>query len=399
MPPARQTTTKSSHRPSALQGRCALQLARRGGASRCVMPTTLAAGRRPAIGQRERSRLAPWDEGLSVARANEAGLVRDDHCLRAVAASRACASTCATCDLTVWTATTSSSAISWFERPRATRRRISASRSVSEATSSARRSPGSSRDAVPLHERARERREDERLARRDDADGLGELLRLDALEHESARAGAQRVEDVVVVLERRDHEHARPRRRALDDAARRLNAVEVRHADVHQDDVGVELGRPPDGLEAVRRLADHVDVGLGREDRAQAAAHEARRRRRSGRARAEACAHAAGRSGSSACSTVAAGRPSRPSSASRRAPAPARARRAGRCRRSCGSGWIDDAGPVLHGQLERVVADCERDGRGRAGGVAHDVRERLLQDAVGLAPDRARHALEVAAAR
>ena len=53
---------------------------------RCVMPPTLAGRRRPCHRTGERTRLAPTDEALSVAGANEAGLVRDDHGLRAVAA-------------------------------------------------------------------------------------------------------------------------------------------------------------------------------------------------------------------------------------------------------------------------------------------------------------------------
>jgi hypothetical protein len=46
-----------------------------------------------------------------------------------------------------------------------------------------------------------------------------------------------------------------------DDAARRLDAVELGYADVHQHDVG--LPRHVDGLDVVVGLADHLDVVLG----------------------------------------------------------------------------------------------------------------------------------------
>ncbi len=127
---------------------------------------------------------------------------------------------------------------------------------------------------VPLHESPGEGREDERLAARDDADGLRQLLRLHALQHEAARAGAQRVVDVLVVLERGHDQHARPLDGVGDDRAGRLDAVHAGHAHVHQHHVGVELAGAADGLHAVRRLAHDLDVRLGLQQRAQTAAHE-----------------------------------------------------------------------------------------------------------------------------
>ena len=58
------------------------------------------------------------------------------------------------------------------------------------------------------------------------------------------------------------------------DAPRRLEAVELGHADVHQDDVGPQRAHLVDRLAAVRGLADDLDVGLGVEDHAEAGAHE-----------------------------------------------------------------------------------------------------------------------------
>ena len=54
---------------------------------------------------------------------------------------------------------------------------------------------------------------------------------------------------------------------------RRRQPVHARHADVHQDDVGGAAAGERDRLDAVRGLADDLDVGLGLEDRAQPAAH------------------------------------------------------------------------------------------------------------------------------
>ena len=61
------------------------------------------------------------------------------------------------------------------------------------------------------------------------------------LEQEAARAGLQRVVDVLVEVVGREHEHAR--RVLRGDLARGGDAVELGHADVHQHDVGLEGAR------------------------------------------------------------------------------------------------------------------------------------------------------------
>ena len=54
-----------------------------------------------------------------------------------------------------------------------------------------------------------------------------------------------------------------------------LDPVQLRHADVHQHDVGLQLRAPRStASSAVGGLADHVDVVLGVEDHAEAGAHE-----------------------------------------------------------------------------------------------------------------------------
>ena len=55
---------------------------------------------------------------------------------------------------------------------------------------------------------------------------------------------------------------------------RRLDPVDLGHADVHEDDVRLQAQRLGDRLDAVRGLADDLDVLLGLEDHAKAGAHE-----------------------------------------------------------------------------------------------------------------------------
>ena len=107
----------------------------------------------------------------------------------------------------------------------------------------------------------------------DGADACDELFGWDVLEQESARAGVQGVEDVLVEVEGGQHEHARGVR-GLHDPPGGLEPVDGRHADVHEDDVGPGATRSVDGLGAILGLADHVEVGLGLEDHPKAGAHE-----------------------------------------------------------------------------------------------------------------------------
>ena len=127
-----------------------------------------------------------------------------------------------------------------------------------------------------LDQAARDRGRQQRLAARHDADALGELLGRDVLEQEAAGARAQRLVDVLVEVEGGQHDH--PHRRVVvargDDAAGRLDAVELGHADVHQHDVGLQPARHVDRLHAVDGLADHLDVVLGVEDHLEAGADE-----------------------------------------------------------------------------------------------------------------------------
>ena len=152
--------------------------------------------------------------------------------------------------------TTSSAAISAFDSPRAISLKTSSSRGVS-SSSYARRAllrHGPARELVdqPLGDRRRE----QRVALRDHADAVHELLRRHVLQQEAARARAQGVVDVLVEVEGGEHEHARPLALAAtaSDQTRGLDPVHLRHSDVHEDDVGLEAPHAAHG--PGRRPAD-----------------------------------------------------------------------------------------------------------------------------------------------
>src|SRR3954447_13369640 len=98
------------------------------------------------------------------------------------------------------------------------------------------------------------------VARGSGADCFDELFPSHVLEQERARAGAQGVVDVLVEIERRQDDDARVQT-CGDDAPRRLDPVDLRHPDVHENDVRSEVASERSGFGAVRRLADHVHAG------------------------------------------------------------------------------------------------------------------------------------------
>ena len=124
-----------------------------------------------------------------------------------------------------------------------------------------------------LDQPAGDRRREQGVAAGHDADAVRELLGRDVLEQEPGGARAQRVVDVLVEVEGREHQDLRAVA-GREHAAGRLDAVELGHADVHQHDVGGELARLLDRLQAVGGLADDVEVVLGVEDHPEARAHE-----------------------------------------------------------------------------------------------------------------------------
>jgi hypothetical protein len=132
--------------------------------------------------------------------------------------------------------------------------------------------PRSSADASPERHAGR----DERVPAGHDAHGRDEVLRQRVLEQEAARAGAQRVVDVRVEVERREHEDGDGvlELELLEETARRLQPVDVGHLDVHEHDVRAATPDEVEDRPPVRRLAADRHAGLALEDRAEAGADE-----------------------------------------------------------------------------------------------------------------------------
>src|SRR5439155_12206283 len=80
-------------------------------------------------------------------------------------------------------------------------------------------------------------------------------------------------DDVLVEPERRQDDHTRAAA-LLRQPPRGLDAVEDRHADVHQDDIGSSTENLIDRLRSVGRLADDVQLGIGFDDSSQPGPHE-----------------------------------------------------------------------------------------------------------------------------
>src|SRR5262245_13694219 len=118
-------------------------------------------------------------------------------------------------------------------------------------------------DEPPSHGRS-----EQRVTGGDDTYGLEERLRSDVLEQEAARSRAERVVDVLVQVEGGEHDDLR--RSRLHDLPRRLDPVEHRHADIHQDDVRALGAAHLNRLLAIRSGADDVEVGLSRQQRGEA---------------------------------------------------------------------------------------------------------------------------------
>ena len=125
-----------------------------------------------------------------------------------------------------------------------------------------------------LDHATRDRRREQRVAVRDDVDRVDELLGRRVLEQEPARADSQRLVHVLVEVEGREDEDARALLLPVEQSAGRLEPVDVRHADVHQDHVRLHAVRGVHRLRAVGRLADDLDVLLGVEDHPESRPNE-----------------------------------------------------------------------------------------------------------------------------
>jgi hypothetical protein len=124
-----------------------------------------------------------------------------------------------------------------------------------------------------LDDSTRDRRGQQRVPLRHRTDAGNELLGRDVLEQEATRARPERVVDVLVHVEGRQHHDFRVHAVGCEQPARRLDPIDLRHADVHEHDVRSQAQRLRHGVRAVGSLAGHLDVLLGIEDHAKARAH------------------------------------------------------------------------------------------------------------------------------
>jgi hypothetical protein len=92
------------------------------------------------------------------------------------------------------------------------------------------------------------------------------------LEHEAARPGLERPIDVFVIVEGREHED--PARARGENPPSSLEAIEHRHLDIHQNDVGTEPSNRRDCLHAVGRLADDGQIRLIVQDGLESSPYE-----------------------------------------------------------------------------------------------------------------------------
>src|SRR5829696_5605906 len=117
-------------------------------------------------------------------------------------------------------------------------------------------------------------RGEQSLARGDDTNCRDELLSGVVLEHEAARAGAQRLVDILVEIKGGENEDARLTVRSRNDPPRCLQTIQVWHADVHEDHVGSESSGGFYRLAAVAGFTDYLDVRFGAQDRPKAGPYE-----------------------------------------------------------------------------------------------------------------------------
>src|SRR5947209_976596 len=102
-----------------------------------------------------------------------------------------------------------------------------------------------------------------------------QLGRVRVFHQEAAGADAQRLEDILVKVEGGEDDDADVGEPLVGrDDARRLQAVDAGHADVHEEHVGCSPPCHADRLFAVARLTDDVDVVLGVEQGPETGPHQ-----------------------------------------------------------------------------------------------------------------------------
>ena len=126
-------------------------------------------------------------------------------------------------------------------------------------------------DCEPFDEAAGDHGVHQHVASSDGPDRVGQPLPGSVLEEESRRTCSHRLVDVLVEVERGQHEHSCESR--VGDQPGGLDAVHGGHADVHHDHVRELPSRDLDGRLAVGSCAHDLDVWLRVEDGCQAVTH------------------------------------------------------------------------------------------------------------------------------
>ena len=285
----------------------------------------------------------------------------------------------ATWVLTVASLTTSSAAISAFERPARHQAQHLALALGQLGDRPGGRGAGRRAAHEVLDQAPRERRGEQRVAGGHDAHGVDQLLAADVLQQEAARAGLHRLVDVLVAVEGGEHQHPRGAAAVGHQAPRGLDAVHPGHADVHQHDVGAQLAGEVDRPAAVLGLGRPPRCPPGRRGSSRTRRAPAPGRRRSGPGSSRR-AHGLERQARDQGEAALRARP-RPQVARRRARR-ARACRPGRARRR----WRRRPRPrpssrTSSSSSARAVAQ-DHLARCAGPGVLEGVREALLHDAV-----------------
>ena len=127
--------------------------------------------------------------------------------------------------------------------------------------------------AASLRHFAGHGRVDRQLAGQRLTDREAKLGFVGGLENVADRAGVHRRQQQVGVFDHAQYQDT-PRQSVAHQRASGLEAVHVRHAQVHQNQVGVEPPGQLDGFLAVARFADDVDVRFLAQQQAQTGAGE-----------------------------------------------------------------------------------------------------------------------------
>ena len=113
---------------------------------------------------------------------------------------------------------------------------------------------------------------DEGIPSSDDPDGVKELLGCGVLEKESRGSGPKGVVDVLIEVERGQHEHPRGAESVVPgDSGSGCNPVELGHPNVHQDDIRSGGERLVDGFGSSRGFANNFETIFGADECAKAA--------------------------------------------------------------------------------------------------------------------------------